>query len=296
MSDSAAAWAAFWRQEALRADPRASLGGLPPDVAQVLDEEWRALARRLPRGGRVLDLASGNGAVLRIMARVRPDLRLTGIDSAGELGPAPRGITMRAATSCERLPFPAGKFAAVTSRFGIEYADLSKAAPEAARVLAPQGRMLLLMHHRDGAVLRHSRARHEALRWAKGSGLLERASALAACRNAGVAAPTPPGLAAAPDQARRLFADQRAAWEVMAAMLQALEAGRDAPTHLARLRTQLDQELARLAALEAAALDGSRADELARSLQSAGLDAGPPTPLHGPGGDLLAFRLAARRP
>ena len=42
--------------------------------------EARALARQVPRGGRVLEVGCGNGSFLATLHRVRPDLGLAGVD------------------------------------------------------------------------------------------------------------------------------------------------------------------------------------------------------------------------
>lgn len=66
----------------------------------------------------------------------------------------------------EVLPFADDTFDAVVSQFGFEYAHEEQAAVEAARILAPWGRMRIVMHARDGAVSRDIGLRVERLRTA----------------------------------------------------------------------------------------------------------------------------------
>lgn len=59
----------------------------------------------------------------------------------------------------ESLPFRDGEFAAVISQLGFEYGEVAKVAAEAARVLAPAGKVGLMVHRGDGPILEHSLAR-----------------------------------------------------------------------------------------------------------------------------------------
>ena len=131
----------------------------PADQAYVADI-WRVWAKLLSESARVLDLATGNGAVPRALITDQPNLRITGVDLA-DIAPAAllqkhpelAPVALQGGVDVCQLPFPDASFEGVTSQFGIEYADLSTALPEALRVLAPGGQLRCLMHHADSAVV-----------------------------------------------------------------------------------------------------------------------------------------------
>jgi ubiquinone/menaquinone biosynthesis C-methylase UbiE len=126
---------------------------------------WRQFFHALPAGSRILDLCTGNGAVAVIAAETGAvhgkHFRITGVDLADieprrfvyRLGVIARDICFLPRTSVEKLDFPDACFDAVVSQYGIEYSDLDKSLREAARVLAPGGKLRLFMHAKEGTVV-----------------------------------------------------------------------------------------------------------------------------------------------
>ena len=269
-------------------------------MAAVLDRPWVELAAALPPRAAVLDLATGGGAVLAALRQIRSDLRLTGVDAAPL--PAGRGpVTLRGGVRLERLPFPDRRFDAVTSRFGIEYAQSDAAAAEAARVLRPGGLVRLVIHHRDSVVLRHNLGRLAALRWAaRDSGWPGKANTLARGRMV-APLPTPAAFHRAPGEARERFPGQSAAWELLTATVQVLDAGLAHPPEatlakLAELAARAEGEIARLEALERAACNEAQLNGLLEALAAGGVEVGRSAVLHTPrGSDVLAWSVEARR-
>jgi ubiquinone/menaquinone biosynthesis C-methylase UbiE len=109
------------------------------------------LASRLSdmRRGRVLETATGTGAVTRALAAVLPerisidatDLNQPMLDRASAQLSSPR-VTWRQADA-QSLPFPDGLFDAVVCQFGVMFfPDKPQAFAEAHRVLKPGGRFL----------------------------------------------------------------------------------------------------------------------------------------------------------
>jgi ubiquinone/menaquinone biosynthesis C-methylase UbiE len=135
---------------------------------EALLHEWRAFFAALEDGARLLDLCTGNGAIALVAAEVSQahakSFHIEAVDSAVIDPPRYvtrktnhlRAIRFHAETSVEALPFPDAAFDAVSSQYGIEYADLQKALAEAARVLAPAGRIRLVVHAAEGQAVRHS--------------------------------------------------------------------------------------------------------------------------------------------
>jgi SAM-dependent methyltransferase len=283
MTDNRKAWADFWAQKTGERQP-ACLPNALRDIDQAQSGVWRGVAARLPAGAQVLDLATGDGAVLKKMREARTDLVLTGVDSAPTLPPSPPGMTLRAGVSMEALPFADGSFGAVVSQFGYEYGDTSKIAPEAGRLLAPGGLLGLLVHRRDGPIVAHNLPRRDALRWATApGGYLAKARSLVAARRI-APLPTPPGFRAAPEEAQRLFPNQSVGHEFLTAILQTLEMGRGKPPHeslevLDTLEKKAANEIARIETLERAACDAGRIETISQELRAAGLDVEPAVPV-----------------
>jgi len=113
-----------------------------------LDQRWRRRtvdALALPAGSLVLDLACGTGDLSR-MAGGRPwEYRMIGADlSAGMLAANDTGIPVVEA-DCTQLPFPDRTFDGLVCGYALRnFADLTAAFVETARVLRPGGRVGLL--------------------------------------------------------------------------------------------------------------------------------------------------------
>lgn len=272
MTDNRRAWADFWASEGSR---RTCLPRALQDIEDAQRTLWQAFARALRKNARILDLGTGDAAVPKKMRSVRPDLKLTGVDSSPTLPPPPSGISLLPGVPFESLPFPAGRFDAVTSQFGFEYGDTRAAAPEVARVLRERGRILFAVHRRDGPILAHNVSRREALRWALGSGWLDKGRALAAARKT-TSLPTPPSFRSAPEEAKREFPQQPVAAEFLLALLQTLELGRSRPSAetlevLDTLERKAHNEIARIDTLERAACDEERLGIISSQLSDAGI-------------------------
>lgn len=273
-------WAGYWSQGSVSSClPNAERGFAP-----ILDMVWKSYGRALPRGAAVLDLATGNGAVLRALVGTQVGLKLTGVDSAPVLASPPPEITLRPGVAMELLPFGAGEFDALTSQFGLEYGDIQAIAQEAARVLRPGGSFRFVIHHAASPIVAHNGGRRAALAWARhDSGVLARAAQLARTRQM-TRIPTPASFRTAVGEAGQRFPDQSAAREFCAAVLQTLDMGAAHPASetlevLTELERRADGEIGRLDALAAAARDEAGIAALAAQLRATGLDARDPRPL-----------------
>jgi demethylmenaquinone methyltransferase/2-methoxy-6-polyprenyl-1,4-benzoquinol methylase len=131
------------------------------------DRHWRreaAAALDLTPGARVLDVATGTGALATEVLRAAPGaLSVTGCDlnermlAVAHQRAAKAGLALTL-VRCDatRLPFSDGAFDAVTIGFAIDdMADREACALEMRRVLKPGGRLVLLeLGQPDAAVLR----------------------------------------------------------------------------------------------------------------------------------------------
>jgi len=168
------AWSDFWALNSSGPNNGAagnnSGGGCLPQrwaaIEQAQQAAWFGFCADLPEGAALLDLATGDGRVLRWMLSKRADLKLLGIDLAPKLPMPPKGTETRGGIAMESLPFDDGRFNAVTSQFGFEYGDTLRVADEIARVLAPGGKVGLMVHRGDGPILEHNRQRQRELLWA----------------------------------------------------------------------------------------------------------------------------------
>ncbi len=259
------AWTRYWAGGGPGCLPEAK-----GPIAAAQRKVWQEFAQTLPKGARVLDLATGSGAVPRWMAEARRDLKLTGVDSASALPTAPSGIVLKGGVSIASLPFRDGHFGAATSQFGFEYCADPARSNELARVLAPGAPLLMIVHHSESAIVAHNRARRDALRWAMATHL-PKAKAFAA-----TGLPVPPAFAQLPASA-----PHPAAAEFLAGLVQRLYAR--AP--IAPLEADALGEIERIGELEAAARDSEQIAALVAELQAAGLAIDPPRPLADPQSD-----------
>lgn len=109
------------------------------------------LADAAPEGGAVLDAGTGPGILLVELARLRPDLQLSGVDLSGDMvAAAARNLAEFGERASARhgdvtdLPFPADSFDIVVSSLSLHHWDHPEAAaPELVRVLRPGGRVYI---------------------------------------------------------------------------------------------------------------------------------------------------------
>lgn len=169
------AWSQFWQ-----GDHRSSCG---PSVADACAEDWSRFFAACPDGGTILDLGTGNGALVDMALAATADKSpvpiVTGIDVA-DIRPHAADDTGRsravfhARTSMESLPFAAAHFDLVGGQFAIEYSKVAATAAEAMRVLKPGGAFRFLMHGSGGIFVTRSARQCAALERVVGSGLFDR--------------------------------------------------------------------------------------------------------------------------
>lgn len=153
------AWDRFWKYDRLSSF-LSSPGA--PNYGPAIADGWRAFFSSLPDGARVLDLATGNGAIAVMAVAADKAFTVTGADLAAV---EPTAFVSRnraelaqvrflANTPAEALPLPDSSFDAVVSQYGVEYSNLTRSIPEAVRILAPGGRLRFAIHAANGAVAR----------------------------------------------------------------------------------------------------------------------------------------------
>ncbi|ABV36181.1 methyltransferase type 11 [Shewanella sediminis HAW-EB3] len=157
-------WSDYWEQGHLT-----SFGeSFSSNYTGVLNEIWAPRFEELTNDFKVLDIATGNGALPLLvsdylknravegevigvdLAKIKTDINA--VNLADNLK-----VKLLSNIDCIELPFENGQFELVMSQYGIEYADLKKAIPEALRVLSTKGRLALVMHHENSLILNRNR-------------------------------------------------------------------------------------------------------------------------------------------
>lgn len=162
-----AAWSIYWSQNRLHS----CVASENDQDQQILNDLWADLAKSLPTNAKVLDLATGNGAVPSAMLLVRPDLVIDAVDQA-DVDPVKflnenellRTVRFHSNTSILEMLFEAQQFDAITSQFGIEYAGLQEASIKIMPLIKPGGELLFFIHHQESALITGSKSKLEELR------------------------------------------------------------------------------------------------------------------------------------
>lgn len=200
-----AVWSRYWAGGALH-----SCGGsFDGNYGGEIREFWRDSFATLANGDRLLDIATGNGPIPKLMLALRPeaDIHCDAVDLAAvaPAWPAALPAAERARllfhprVEAEALPFADARFDLVVSQYGLEYTDLERSVPELLRVLAPEGRVRLLVHHADSVPVTLAEEELRQIDWLRSpSGLLAAAMPML---GAMARAATPEGRAALRDDA-----------------------------------------------------------------------------------------------
>ncbi|MCC7152863.1 MAG: class I SAM-dependent methyltransferase [Rubrivivax sp.] len=148
-----AVWSRYWAQGALHSCATSYDGAYGGALAAF----WRTQFVDLKPGQQVLDIATGNGALpqLLLQTMATTGFQCDAIDRAAivptwaaALPPTLRErLRFHAQIAAEQLPFADSRFDLVISQYGIEYAELPQALRELLRVLRPDGRVALVLHH-----------------------------------------------------------------------------------------------------------------------------------------------------
>jgi len=173
-----AAWSRYWSH----GFAHTLEGSFDSGYSGVIADFWRRAAGSIP-DARVLDLATGNGAIAGMIASLLPRAAIDAVDCAALTPALPQDLLARvrfhAGTTAEALPFPDGSFDLVTSQYGFEYTDFRRSVPELRRVMAPSAGVAMVMHHAHSALSAVARDEVVAYDWLLADGhLLDRAEAV----------------------------------------------------------------------------------------------------------------------
>lgn len=157
-------WSNYWRDGLLTTF---AMGHFQSGYGGQVADFWDRQFRDQPAGAVIVDLATGNGAILQLAARHfagrGEDARIIGVDYADVRLPADPelrremdGVELLGRTPMEETGLESGLADLVTSHFGLEYGDRDQAVAEAARLLHPGGRLALVLHHPGSAVVQQA--------------------------------------------------------------------------------------------------------------------------------------------
>ena len=156
------AWSSYWAGGALHS----CIGSYAGNYVGAIGDFWQARFGGLRVGSRVLDLATGNGALplfLQERTGAEGGVRIDAVDLAEVAPPWLQpsrhpGITFHTGVAMEDLPFIDQSFDLVVSQFGLEYAQWPQALHEILRVGKPDGSVALVMHHADSVLVKVGKA------------------------------------------------------------------------------------------------------------------------------------------
>ncbi|EDP98652.1 class I SAM-dependent methyltransferase [Shewanella benthica] len=160
-------WSEYWEQGHLT-----SFGdSFTDNYTGVLKNVWKPIFEGLPNDYKFLDLATGNGALPLLASDYLREKSIRGEGVGVDLAKISTDlstvniadnitISLNSEVDCTSLPFNESEFDLVVSQFGIEYADLEIAIPEALRVLKVDGKLSFVMHHEHSMVITRNRKIH----------------------------------------------------------------------------------------------------------------------------------------
>jgi ubiquinone/menaquinone biosynthesis C-methylase UbiE len=147
-------WDTYWRGSGNAG--AFSSGGVSHPVIKTFWLDFFELAKSNYKNPRIIDIASGNGAVVESALKVFEDnlKEITALDvstaaikNINERYPKVKGVV----TDASSIPLDDGCFDIVTSQFGVEYAGID-AIFEASRLVADRGLLTLLLHTESGSI------------------------------------------------------------------------------------------------------------------------------------------------
>jgi ubiquinone/menaquinone biosynthesis C-methylase UbiE len=171
------AWSLYWSEDRLYSCVAQS----SDEDQKVLNKLWQGFSQELEPNSRVLDLATGNGAVADALLSVNSALQVDAVDKASidpkkflkEHGNL-LNVNFHGDTDIFDLSFKPSTFDAITSQFGIEYAGLTEASVQVLRYLKVAGRFQFVVHHaQSGIILSSSNKIVELEQLTQQSGILE---------------------------------------------------------------------------------------------------------------------------
>jgi len=164
-------WSRYWASGARHS----CAGSFGATYGGAIGLWWQQVFGDLQADERVLDIATGSGALLQLGLR---DCRSAAVNwdgiDVGQVAPEwlqtlpeaqRRRVRIHPGIDAAVLPFAAGRFDLVTSQYGIEYSDMRQSMAEIRRVLRQRGRLRCVLHHASSRSVVLARAELDHIRW-----------------------------------------------------------------------------------------------------------------------------------
>ncbi|MDW8480173.1 MAG: class I SAM-dependent methyltransferase [Xanthomonadales bacterium] len=308
------AWSLYWARGHLHSCP----GSYAGNYGGAIGAFWRGVMGGWTGADRVLDLGTGNGALVRLAlehGHVPQPPQLVAVDLAkprpswlGEWGARASRVLFLGGVRMESLPFADAVFTRIVSQFAVEYGEHPATLEECRRVLGPGGELAAVLHHADSLFAAVAREELRHLDWILGeSGLSLAVGAALPCaagRDPQRAEAARAGLRACLAALSERLAGAGVPDALLAvgqAALAAIERARRGELTAARAEweafcAELRAARLRSAELLAHALDAERAAGWREQLSRLGLRVDRLEPLAEEGGSLLGWALRARLP
>lgn len=120
---------------------------------------WNEVFSTLPDGSKILDVATGNGAVTRLATRqmeiASRHWHIEAVDCASTQSLP--GVRLFTPCSIEKLSLEAETYDLITSQFGLEYSSVHLSLPNLVTGLMPQGSIAIVAHHKESVLSNNSR-------------------------------------------------------------------------------------------------------------------------------------------
>lgn len=179
------AWSRYWARGAAHS----CVGSYGECYGGAIADFWRDVFACLPAAARVLDIATGNGALPRLLlqhsgavnaqcdavdiARIDPSW-LSAAATADQVR-----VRFHGGIDAAALPFGDRCFDLIVSQYGLEYTELDRTVPELLRVRAPAGTVALMLHHAQGRPATLAAVEIDHLGWLmRGGGVFDAAAEL----------------------------------------------------------------------------------------------------------------------
>jgi len=153
-------WSAYWSQ-----GHKTSFGNEFRHCYEgTIQEAWRAVFKTIKSKSKVLDLCTGNAALLRLAEQDMDnfsEVNFTGVDyanvTASDKFTQLENIDLLFNVDIESLPIEKNSFDIVISNYGIEYSDLSKSLVEVSRVMSDKGHAIFICHFYDSVFIKNNK-------------------------------------------------------------------------------------------------------------------------------------------
>ena len=160
-------WSEFWKNDTLTT----FLGTFGRNYDGEIKEFWDDSFSQLPDNAKIIDLATGNGALAFLAMQYSEshskDFSVTGIDYA-DINPNQipslsseekkliESIEFLSNSNIETTNLADNYYDCAISQYGIEYSNLEKTIPELKRILKANSIFSVIVHHTDSIIIKQS--------------------------------------------------------------------------------------------------------------------------------------------